>query len=75
MNVFGVKIDQSAIDEAVASIANDGLSFTARDLEQRLKDCGVDAKSAYRCADRTLQKLRKRGHISFSSSRGAWVFI
>lgn len=69
MNVNGVNVDDGLVAIAVSEVFAKGKSFTAREMEQRIKDNGVDAKSAYRCADRTLQKLRKDGRIFLSGRR------
>lgn len=69
MNVEGIDIQQGVIDAAVRSFPPDR-SFTLRDLAGALIRGGVPHRAADRCADRTLQKLRRAGTHSFSG--GKW---
>lgn len=69
MKVDGVEISQATIDEAVASTLGAGRRFAFGDLQTALMRAGVDERSSYRCADRTLQKLRRAGRIVFLSGR------
>ena len=72
MKVDGHEITEQQVDDAVANVACIG-GLKARDLEVCLLAAGVDIKAAYRGADRILQRLRKRGDISFDGGR--WHFI
>ncbi|MGO8211806.1 hypothetical protein ACC782_33540 [Rhizobium ruizarguesonis] len=72
MKIDGHEITEQQVDEAVADVAGVG-GFKARDLEEALLTVGAPTEAAYRGADRILQRLRKRGHISFDG--GHWHFI
>jgi hypothetical protein len=69
MKVDGVEISQDVIDVAVADVFRASGGFTFLNLQGALGRAGVDDRSAYRCADRTLQKLRKAGRIVFFNGR------
>lgn len=73
MKVDGVEISQDMIDAAVADVFRVSGGFTFLNLQGALCRAGADDRSAYRCADRTLQKLRKAGRIEFINRR--WLPI
>lgn len=69
MRIEGVEVSEEIIAKAVLAFPPDR-SFTMGDLQSQLVRCGVPFDLANRCADRTLQKLRKAGTHAFSG--GKW---
>lgn len=47
--------------------------FTLSDVQTLFVFSGVDRNTAYRAADRLLQKLRKEGHIKYLKRKWSWV--
>ena len=66
MKVHGEEIPEHLIDHALASM-DVKRGFTLGNLEGALCRAGVPHEGgvAMRCADRTLQKLRRKGSIAF----------
>lgn len=66
MKVHGEEIPEHLIDHALSGVDRNR-GFTMLDLIGALRRAGVSDKPGVldRCADRTLQKLRKKGVIAF----------
>lgn len=66
MRLYGVEVPTHVIDHALSSMDLQR-GFTCGDLEVALARAGVSDRIGIlnRCADRTLQKLRKKGAIRF----------
>lgn len=64
MRVQGVEVPTHVIDHALAAMELHR-GFTCADLERALARAGAPHEVLNRCADRTLQKLRKLGAIAF----------
>lgn len=72
MKVYGTEIQEHIIDHAISSV-NSPNGFTYRQLEDALVNYGVERRGAVasRCADRVLQRLRRRCDIAFTD--GVWM--
>lgn len=51
----------------------DRKEFTLSDVQALFVFSGVDRNTAYRAADRLLQKLRKEGHIKYIQRKWSWA--
>jgi hypothetical protein len=64
MKLYGVEVPEHLIDHALAQMEIHR-GFDCADLEVALSRAGVPSEVVNRCADRTLQKLRKKGVIFY----------
>lgn len=71
MIVNGHNVKQEWIDVAFLELINH-TNFTAKDLELELRSLGCNKNSAYRAADRLLQKWKKHGKIFYDKGNKCW---
>ena len=68
MNVEGTEIPDHLIEHALLGL-NAKSGFTFAEFQSALVRVGVGKYPAYRCADRSLQKMRKAGTVFFSNKK------
>lgn len=71
MIVEGSEVSQEAIDKATVWACTQ-IHFTCGELQVQLRRSRVDEDTAYRAADRLMQKWKKDGKIMFRKGQWHW---